>query len=294
MRPVLPLLCAAALLAGAPVAAAPVAPDAGSASGYVMPETEWWDLTAEGGEVYRIYVSRPSGQAPKEGYPVLYVLDGNAMFGGFAEGRRIQSVYPGGAGDMMVVGIGYPGGKLYEGRRVGDFTPPIQNAALARFHAADPQGGRDRFERFLIEKLRPELARRYAVHPARQSLFGHSLGGLFALHMLYARPEAFHTIIAASSAIWWDDQMILQEEEAFRAKLAAGGGSIRPARLLLVVGENEEAPVSVTDNRLLATRLEPLSRYGLRSQFMLLEDEGHLTVPHRSITATLRWARQWP
>lgn len=290
MRPVLPLLCAAALLAGAPAVAAPAASDAG----YVMPETEWWDLTAEGGEVYRLYVSRPPGEAPKDGYPVLYVLDGNAMFGGFAEARRIQSAYATGADKMIVVGIGYTGGKLYEGRRVGDFTPPIKNAALARFHAADPQGGRDRFERFLMDKLRPELARRYLVNPARQSLFGHSLGGLFALHMLYARPEAFHTIIAASSAIWWDDQMILQEEEAFRAKLASGGGSTHPARLLLVVGENEEAPVSVTDNRLLATRLEPLSRYGLRSQFMLLEGEGHLTVPHRSITATLRWARQWP
>ncbi|MET0336580.1 MAG: alpha/beta hydrolase-fold protein, partial [Caulobacter sp.] len=276
MKRTLLLLCATMLVATQAVAAQPETTTA-SANGHVMPETEWWDLTAKDGSVYRIYISRPQGEAPKDGYPVLYVLDGNAMFGGFADARRIQSVYAGGADKMIIVGIGYPGGKLYEGRRVGDFTPPIKNAALAQYHAKDPQGGRDRFADFLLDKVRPEVARRYPVNTARQSLFGHSLGGLFALHVLYSRPEAFHTIIATSAALWWDDQLILQEEDAFRAKLAAGKGAIRPARLLLTVGENEEMPVMVTENRQLAGRLEELSRYGLRSEFMLLDDEGHLT-----------------
>lgn len=77
MKSMLPLLCAAALAAQAPSAPA-------AETGYVMPETEWWDLTAEDGAVYRIYGSHPQGEAPKDGYPVLFVLDGNAMFGGFA------------------------------------------------------------------------------------------------------------------------------------------------------------------------------------------------------------------
>lgn len=88
--------------------------------------------------------------------------------------------------------------------------------------------------------------------------------------------------------------MILREEESFSATLAAGKGAIRPARLLLAVGANEEARVTLTDNRRLAGRLQALSRYGLRSEFLLLDDEGHLSVPHRSTTAALRWARQWP
>lgn len=291
------LLMAATALVGAQAIAAPAvlaAPTQLQSHGYVLPETEEWDMTAEDGSVYRIYVSRPEGAAPKGGFPVLYVLDGNAMFAGFAEARRIQSAYATGAHEMVIVGIGYPGGKLYEGRRVGDFTPPIKSPSLAAFHAKDPQGGRDRFETFLMDKVRPEIARRYTVNPARQSLFGHSLGGLFALHMLYSKPDAFHTIIAASAALWWDDQMILREEDALRARLAAEKGAMRPSRVLLAVGANEEARVIVTENRALAGRLEALSRHGLSSEYMLLEDEGHLTVPHRVVTAALRWARQWP
>jgi predicted alpha/beta superfamily hydrolase len=285
------LLCGAALIAPA---ARALAADPAPPPGYVLPETQWWDIQAAHGETYRIYISMPAGEPPKGGYPVLYVLDGNAMFAGFAEARRIQGVYPGGASGMIVVGVGYPGGQLYERRRVGDFTPPISSSALAEYHRKDPQGGRPRFEAFLIDQLRPEIARRYPVNTARESLFGHSLGGLFALHVLYSRPEAFHTITAASPTLWWDDQMILAEEAAFRKRLASDAPPKRVPRLQLLVGENEEAPVTVVDVSALAARLEPLSGSGLRSRFELLAAEGHLTAPHRAITPTLRWSMQFP
>lgn len=283
------LLCSAALMAPAAQAQAP-APSAG----YVVPETEGWEIESRQGEIYGIYVSRPPGEAPAGGYPVLYVLDGDAVFAGFAEARRIQSPYATGADKMIIVGVGYPGGSLYDSRRVGDFTPPIRNPALAAYHRDDPQGRREAFAAFLLDELRPEVARRYSVHPDRQSLYGHSLGGLFALHMLYTRPDAFHTITAASASLWWDDQMILAEEAAFRAALRSATPPERVARLLLLVGEGEEAPVTVIDNRALAARLQALSADGLRSRFMLLEEEGHLSVPHRALTTTLRWANQWP
>jgi len=293
MRRLILMLCAAVLLAPT-LAPAGVAAEPTAAAGYVLPETEWWDLTSSYGETYRIYVSRPAGEAPAGGYPVLYVLDGDAVFAGFAEARRIQSVYAGGADKMIVVGIGYPGGKLYQGRRVGDFTPPIRNAALAAHHRNDPQGGQARFADFLIEELAPQIAERYAIDPARQSLFGHSLGGLFALHVLYTRPEVFHTITAASASLWWDDQMILAEEAAFGERLASEAAPDRVSRLLLLVGEREEAPVTVVDNLALGERLKALSAHGLRSRLVLLEEEGHLTVPHRAVTYVLRWANQFP
>ncbi|MFV3075241.1 alpha/beta hydrolase [Niveispirillum fermenti] len=287
------------LLLGAGVLAAPVLPvlaqDAAPvATPYVMPDTEVWDMPAAHGQTYRIYVSRPAGEVPEGGYPVLYVLDGNAMFAGFAEARRIQGVYSQGLDKMIVVAIGYPNDLPYDPRRMGDFTAPIAHPVLKALYKDHPSGGRDRFLSFLMDRVRPEIARRYGVNPLRQSLYGHSLGGLFALHVLYSRPGAFHTIIAASPSIWWDDQAILAEERAFRARLEKEPALASGSRLLILAGEREETPVSLTDSIALGKRLEPLSALGLRSSHMVLDGETHITVPSRSVTTALRAAMQWP
>src|SRR3546814_16935557 len=73
--------------AAGPAFAAEPAP----ATAYALPETETWDLASDEGQPYRILVSRPDGEAPDGGFPILYVLDGNAMFAAFAEARRIRS-----------------------------------------------------------------------------------------------------------------------------------------------------------------------------------------------------------
>lgn len=270
--------------------------EAGStaATGYIVPETEVFDMTAKHGHTYRIYVSRPDGDAPEGGYPVLYVLDGNAVFAGFAEARRIHSLYNSGIDKMIVVGIGYPNTELYDGRRMGDFTPPIKSPQLKAIYGAYPNGGRDDFLTFLLNEARPEIARRYPVSENRQSLFGHSLGGLFALHVLYSMPGAFHAIIAASPSIWWDNQFILEEERAFAARLAKDASPGRKTRITVMVGGLEETPVTIADSIALGERLEALSGYGLRSDYEVLDGEGHLTVPARAVTKTLRAAMQWP
>ena len=259
---------------------------------YVMPETEVWDMDAAHGERYRIYVSRPDGDAPEGGYPVLYVLDGNAMFAGFAEARRIQSVYDKGLDKMIVVAIGYPKTELYDGRRLGDSTPPIETPELKEMFAAYPSGKQDEFSAFLLDEVRPEIERRYSVDKRRQSLFGHSLGGLFALHILYTKPSAFHTIVATSPSIWWDNQSILEEERAFTSRLKKK--PFPTSRVVLLTGELEEEEVVVGDTIALGKRLEALSGYGLRSGYAVLDKETHITVPARAVTATMRAVMQRP
>lgn len=262
---------------------------------FVMPETEVWDMTAAHGDVYRIYISKPDGEAPEYGLPVLYVLDGNAMFASFADARRIQTINDEDFEKMVVVGIGYPNEVIYDGRRLGDFTPEIATPLTAEIYKDYPSGKRDEFFTFLMAELRPEIARRYDINPMRESLYGHSLGGLFALHVLYTQPDAFHAIIAASPAIWWDGQFILAEEQAFVEKLKNEPTLLgKISRLLLVVGEREEHSAMTGDTVLLGERLKELSRYGLRSDYEVLEDETHVTVPSRSVTMTMREAMQWP
>ncbi|MBN8842541.1 MAG: alpha/beta hydrolase [Sphingomonadales bacterium] len=284
----------AVALALAIIAQTPVAAAVADAAPYTLPETESWDMTSAAGETYRIFVSRPAGPAPEGGYPVLYVLDGNAMFAGFAETRRVRGFGGRDPGGLIVVGIGYPGDQVYDPRRMRDFTAPIATPTLKQLYAAYPSGGRDAFRAFLLGELKPAIAARYPVHPGRQALYGHSLGGLFALHLFYSQPGAFDTIIAASPSIWWDDQAILGEEAAWRARVGKDGASAHGTRLLLIAGALETDASIAQDSAALAQRLAPLSAAGLRSELLLLDGETHITVPHRSITAALRAATRWP
>lgn len=264
------------------------------AAPYAMPETETWDMVSATGRTYRIFVSRPAGPAPEGGYPVLYVLDGNAMFAGFAETRRVQGFGGRGLDKMIVVGVGHPGDQIYDPRRMQDFTAPISTPALKQLYAAYPSGGRDAFRAFLLGELKPAIERRFAVHPGRQTLFGHSLGGLFALHLFYTHPGAFDTIVAASPSIWWDDQAILTEEAAWRERAGKDGALARRTHLLLVAGALESDASIAQDTSALAARLAPLSGEGLRSDLLMLDGETHISVPHRSITAVMRAAMRWP
>ena len=36
---------------------------------YTMPSTHMWDMTSDGGEIYRIFVSFPKTEMPDDGYP---------------------------------------------------------------------------------------------------------------------------------------------------------------------------------------------------------------------------------
>jgi predicted alpha/beta superfamily hydrolase len=272
--------------APAPAATPPAVP------GYTMPSTQMWDMPAPNGAIYRIFVSYPGKdiKPPEGGFPVLYVLDGNAMFAGFAEARRIQEGTD--IGKSIVVGVGYPGDAAYDIRRLDDLTggpPPTPWDALAK----SPYGHWERFLDFLTGPLRTEIGKRFPINPARQALFGHSLGGLFAAHTFLTRPEAFHAIIAASPSLFWQDKEMLKEERDFAARLQADKiGKV--ARLMVVAGERDETALERWDPQAFAKRMEPLSAYGLRSRFELYPGEVHITVPSRSVTETLRFAFTWP
>lgn len=280
-----------AMLAGPSALAADVPlPPPPTTPRYAMPATETWDITSPGGEVYRIFVSKPAddSDAPEDGYPVLYVLDGNAYFGSFAQARWVSEYLP--IGKAIIVGVGYPGDDAWDVRRLNDFTaalldpPPRQWRSLAQYKS----GARKQFLDFMIGTLRTEINRRYKTDPDRHSLFGHSLGGLFALYALYERPQAFHSIVAASPSMEWNAQGILDDERAFTTRVLAGKVTAS-SRLMVVVGDRD------TDDdpepaRALIDRLDQLSGRGVRARLLRYPDEIHVTVPARSVTDVLRFA----
>ena len=281
----LPVLAAQAEQAQTPQAT-PAAPP--PQPGYTMPSTQMWEMASDAGEIYRIFVSFPTTEMPEDGYPVLYVLDGNAMFAGFAEARRIQEYYD--VGKALIVGVGYPTDLAYDARRLDDYTPPLLDPPPANLRrlAKYKSGGQDKFLDFLTGKLRTEIGKRYKINLDRQSLFGHSLGGLLALHALFTRPQAFYSLIAASPSLEWNEQGVLRDERDFTARLTSGKVP-KTSRLMVVVGGSD-----IDDDPYMAEafarRMDLLSVYGLRTRFRRYDGEGHMSVPARAVTDTLRFA----
>lgn len=218
-----------------------------------IPFSSQWDLKSKiSGVDYRIFVAEPVGPPPKEGFPVIYVLDGNGYFGTAVEAERIQEL-GGQIKPALVVGIGYPfctcdpagGVTLIAKNRVGDFTPTAPAEKLAKIAVqmgGAPIGGADKFYRFIKEELEPRLAASYSIDPSNQILFGHSLGGLFVLDTMFKHPNAFRSYIAASPSIGWGDGEVLKHEGAFAEAVTKMETS---PRLLITVGGLEQTVLKI-------------------------------------------------
>ena len=198
---------------------------------YVMERTEVRDIVSAAGEPYRIFIQRPVADAPEQGYSVLYILDGEDNFAVAAATSERYSKYARDHGFEagLIVGIGYAGAS----RRSFDYTPETSLKADAR---GRPVGGARQFRDFIVSDLRPAIEADFPVDPERQTLFGHSYGGLFVLDTLFEVPELFQTYIIASPSIWFGDRAILEKEAPLAEKLAS-----LPARtVVLTVGERED------------------------------------------------------
>lgn len=224
-----------------------IAEEPGAATPVVLPRTEQFDVTSKQDLTYRIFVSLPNGKPNETGAPVVYLTDANADFPVLAAAaRRLSQGDPVGA---IVVGIGYPetDPRVHQERRYYDLVGPASEQFLATLPGAAKgrkTGGNNQFLEFLEEELKPQIERRYRIDRTRQTLFGHSFGGLFTLHTLFTRPEAFQNYVASSPSIWWADEAIVEEERSF---LARQQKHPVPVRLMISCGEWEETPPPGTD-----------------------------------------------
>ncbi len=276
----------------------------------LVPDTIYFDLApAAGGEPYRIFLRVPKGSAPADGWPVLYILDANAVIGTAVDTLRVQSAYPMGTGiaDGVIVGIGYPTDEAYDGvRRSWNLVPPPGQTYPSRRPNGPPvqTGGADEFLSFIENDLKAEIGGRVATDPARQAIFGHSFGGLFVLHALFKKPEAFTTWIAASPSISWEGAGIIGASGRFVARADAHPTE----RILLLVGEHEQtlAPFqrdapdaekrqkSFAESRTVDYTKEMAERLssapGVSASFQLLDGENHMSVLPASINLAIRFA----
>ncbi|RAI54595.1 alpha/beta hydrolase [Roseicella frigidaeris] len=270
-------------------------------------------LTARGGAAYRLMIGKPPGDPPAAGWPVLYLLDGNAAFATAYHAMRSQSARPVGTGVLpaLVVGIGYPTEEMLDlRRRALDYTPALPPRAAGDpppapdlFPAPGPTGGAEAFLDLLAETVQPAVAAAHPVDARRQALFGHSYGGLLVLHALFTRPGGFRDYLAISPSIWFGDRLVLREEARFAAAPVPAGLGL----FMAVGGEEQSLPpgqrqspdaaaraallgrrAMVEGARAMAGRLAALP--GLRTEFVEAAGENHASVVPTVMSRALRFA----
>lgn len=264
---------------------------------------ERFDLHADRtGLDYRIFLIRPSEPPPPGGYPVIYLLDGNATVPMMEKviGPNPPTPY----GSAAIVGIGYPSDKPFDIlRRYRDLTPPTPPELIppSRDGASVIEtGGRDDFLAFVETQVIPAVESRLPIDRQRRTLFGHSLGGLFSLYVLYTREDLFQTYVAADPAVWWGGQAILREQAVFLDRKAREGVAAGTALLIETSGRLVERPLPAADaERLKRLRSGQTGREvaatlatipGLRLAFHDFAEESHGSMLPLAVADALRFA----
>lgn len=250
---------------------------------YQLPGAIERELASPSGDIYRLFIHVPDTPAPAGGFPVLYVLDGEDNFPiAVATARRLaRAGARSGVGSGIVVGIDNGGPQ----RRARDYTPRFDKPAIREGQPGYglPAGDADHFLDFIQMVLQPALMRQYTINPARTAIAGHSFGGVLVLHALIARPSLFTTYIAASPSLWLADGQMLND--ARRAMPPKSGGSGRPIRLIITVGEKENSSQAFTFAYLMNAK-------GVDTHHRLLSGEDHGSSMAPTITDAVRAAFQ--
>lgn len=256
------------------------APDAVPETDAVLDQTHQTILTAESsGEEYLIQVSLPHSYGSGDArYPVVYVLDGNLFFGMATDVGRLLPLegIPIFLGEqrvpeMIVVGIGYPGGIAELSQERGrDFNPPEGPAG-----EINPDGAAN-FRRFLQSEVIPWVDSKFRTVAGDRTLVGVSRGGVFALSSLFLHPETFPRVVAISPAI---EPPVYDYLAAYAQRK-----DVPPTRLYLSAGSEGEVETELAAGvERLSDRLEALVPPQLRWTVRSFEGETHPSVVPRAL-----------
>lgn len=138
-------------------------------------------------------------------YPVLYLLDGETHFHSVASMVRQLASFDERFMEMIVVGIPNTNRFLnLSHHQISEFRDTKGWESLTG-------GGKD-FEAFMENELFPFIERKYPALDHR-TLIGHSLGGLFAMHVLYENPDLFDNYIALDPSLWWGKKYLMEHKD---------------------------------------------------------------------------------
>ncbi|ANY08206.1 alpha/beta hydrolase [Pseudonocardia sp. HH130630-07] len=208
-----------------------------------LADTDYFELTAQSGRSYGIWVTTPPGYAEStEPLPLIYVLDGNGAVGFTAPLVTVQTDPYLTLAPYIQVSIGYAGeaAEHWVQLRNRDFVPPgepVSDDMVPALEAARDSGAMsqqemdaflaeltdtraDLFLDFLTDDLHPHLQSRFRVADSGHGLFGYSYGGLFALYAWLRDAAPFSAVGAGSPGVLTPDSRIFAMIDALPARPA--------------------------------------------------------------------------
>ncbi|MGS1079836.1 alpha/beta hydrolase [Pseudoxanthomonas beigongshangi] len=191
-------------------------------------------LASEDGREYRLNLAVPLAPPPAAGYPAVWLLDGNAAL--METPAALVQALAKAPSPPLLVFVAHDNDLRIDGAaRAHDYTPRLPGGDAAQ---VDPMGrrngGADGFLDWLTGAARERVRRVAPLDDARQAIWGHSYGGVFVLHALFSRPEAFDAYAAVDPSLWWGDGYLLKEADE--------AASATDVALWLAAGENVAVP----------------------------------------------------
>lgn len=172
----------------------------------------------------RVYF--PQNYASSQGFPVIYMFDGQNLFdnstafaGEWGVDEILDSLNYSKGFSAIVVGI-YHG----ENDRINEQTP---------WSNLEKKGGDGaKMAQFIVKNLKPYIDKHYRTLPDRENtiIAGSSLGGLMSLYMALEYPEVFGKAMVFSPSLWWSEKSFEQISKFKKRKFQ---------KLYLYAGEKE-------------------------------------------------------
>jgi predicted alpha/beta superfamily hydrolase len=234
--------------------------------------------SATAGNDYDIYIHFPDGYDKSDKkFPVLYVVDGDNDFSPSLEYLGLlMAEYHIPEPILVAIGdggpIGTPGNK-----RNRDFTP-TSNAAMPG------SGGAPVFLGFIEQEVIPMIEAKYKADPQNRTLYGYSMGGLFATYTLFTKPTLFKDILIGSPALAYNNGQIFDVEKAYHAQ-----HTDLPVHVFIEVGQLE-TPGQKVPNQQLVDLLATRHYNGLDLHTVVIEKVTHLTGKPVTMLKALGWA----
>ena len=262
---------------------------------YEVADSEVWDVPDPvSGRGYQVFVALPPSYArePQRRYPVLYVTDADYAFPIIRQISRRLNIEGPRVEEFILVGLSYAKGEDGAASRRRDYTPTPNGPSGAPAGTVHGQGRA--YQIYLRDQVKPFIAARYRVDPARAVFLGHSYGSLLGTQILFTEPGLFSGYILGSPSLWYDKRHPLGLEASYAAQ-----NRDLPAKVYLYVGEYEalrrgdrrysQSVDMVADNRTLETTLRGRKYPNLSLKSVVLDDEDHLSVAPRGFTQGLRY-----
>jgi len=133
-------------------------------------------------------------------YDVLYVLDGEWNTSLTQKAYQFLGYAQFVPNNVIIVGVPnvYKGGINFRDR---DFTP-------TRTEYSPISGGAANFLSFFKEELIPYINKQYRTKPENSTLYGTSLGGLFATYAFLYAPTLFKSYLTVEPSLWYDNGLM--------------------------------------------------------------------------------------